>query len=188
LRDVFSKLRSPHIVIEAALKFGAEPGKQVGLAQHHAASQEDAARRCCEYQDVQQLRQRVGHERPHWSLLGERCRARARALLDCGTGGQALKAVTVKGARATPGIAGEARNADVAQFAVREAQHRAAGNHHANTDAGTHGHVGQIRKTSGSTPARFGARGAIDIRVKAHWDVERAAERSGHISRFSASS
>src|SRR3546814_14125432 len=92
---------------------------------------------------------------------------------------EALDAIVVKAADAWRIVAGQARDADVADLAVAEAARRAAVNDQADADPGADGDIGELAEPVPAAPANLGERRAVDVGVEADRNVIGGAQRAG---------
>src|SRR3546814_6694983 len=112
------------------------------LARDHAAAHRDAYRPGGHRERMDHHRQAVHHRVPDRIVGGDVGQvARADPRLDRGARSEALDAIVVKAADAWRIVAGQARDADVADLAVAEAERRAAGTDQADDNPGAGGYI-----------------------------------------------
>ena len=147
------------------------------LLVHHAAAEDDAARRVHEHEVRAHLPQIIPLERPHLIVVRELGRALSPARGDGGAGGEALETARVARADAASLLGGTGPYQHVAGLGVQHAVKEPARAHDARAHAGADGHVDGVLEPLAAAVDHFAEAGNVHVRVIGHRNPEGVGER-----------
>src|SRR5579862_1359695 len=107
----------------------------------------------------------MGDEIPLGTVGGNVVGRQVGARGNGGPRGEALEAVAVKGTNSRPAVRGSSGDAYVAELRVVAALDGSPRDDQTCSDTGAHGDVGEIGKAASGSPAAFGQRSGVDIRI-----------------------
>ena len=147
------------------------------LLVHHAAAEDDAARRVHEHEVRAHLPQIIPLERPHLSVVRELGRGLSPARGDGRAGGEALETARVARADAASLLGGTGLYQHVAGLGVQHAVKEPARAHDARAHAGADGHVDGVLEPLAAAEDHFAEAGNVHVRVVGHRNPEGVGER-----------